>query len=301
MSAEPASADLYDAVGERIALVLDREIRILRVHPVAGGCINRAIRLQTEGADYFVKLNRPELVSMFEAEAQGLDAITQSGRVRVPGTVCWGDCEAGSFLVLEFMQMSNPSPAAMAGLGECLAEMHRVSSSRFGWHRNNWIGSTPQQNQWCEQWTEFWRERRLLPQLRLARSRGLGADSSRSLDRVLDRSEILFDGYRPVPSLVHGDLWAGNCAACANGEPVIFDPAVYYGDRETDLAMTELFGGFGPGFYQSYRVSWPLDDGYRFRKTLYNLYHVLNHYNLFGGGYGAQAETMAQDLLREIG
>lgn len=177
-----------------------------------------------------------------------------------------------------------------------LAALHRHRAARFGWHIDNTIGATPQPNQAGDDWIDFWRYWRLLHQLQLAASNGIGR-------HVVDRGELLaanlaglFPGYRPMPCLLHGDLWSGN-AAYSDDRPVVFDPAVYDGDREADLAMTELFGGFAPDFYSAYRESWPLDAGYTVRRDLYNLYHVINHFNLFGGGYGPQAARMLDALL----
>jgi len=182
-------------------------------------------------------------------------------------------------------------------LGRQLAALHRVTHTRFGWHRDNTIGSTPQINTQKNDWVTFYREQRLRYQLELAAENGYGGSLQRRGEQLLERLPAFFISYRPRPSLLHGDLWGGNHAALTDGTPVIFDPAVYYGDREADLAMTELFGGFGSGFYSAYRAAWPLDPGYRVRKDLYNLYHVLNHLNLFGGGYRGQAEQMVDRLL----
>jgi fructosamine-3-kinase len=179
--------------------------------------------------------------------------------------------------------------------------MHRVTGRSFGWRRDNTIGSTPQPNTPGNDWIAFWREQRLGFQLRLAERNGLSSALQAKGERLLERLEAFFRGYAPAPSLLHGDLWGGNHGYTVSGEPVVFDPAVYYGDREADLAMTELFGGFGAGFYAAYKEVWPLDSGYAVRKQLYNLYHVLNHANLFGGGYASQAEAMMERLLAEAG
>ena len=178
--------------------------------------------------------------------------------------------------------------------------MHRVCARAFGWDRDNTIGSTPQVNTADADWVSFLREQRLRYQLDLARANGADAGLLDGGERLLDALPRFFDSYYPHPSLLHGDLWGGNWSADAEGQPVIFDPAVYYGDREADLAMTELFGGFDDRFYHSYRQAWPLDAGYNSRKVLYNLYHVLNHYNLFGGGYARQAQGMIETLLAEL-
>ncbi|MFA7388288.1 MAG: fructosamine kinase family protein, partial [Thiohalobacteraceae bacterium] len=182
-----------------------------------------------------------------------------------------------------------------------LAAMHRTTRTQFGWYRDNTIGSTPQINTPDSDWISFWRDRRLGFQLDLAARNGWGGELQRLGERLLVSVGALFQDYRPRPSLLHGDLWSGNHGYLADGCPVIFDPALYYGDREADVAMTELFGGFGADFYAGYRSSWPLDAGYVVRRQLYNLYHVLNHLNLFGGGYQGQALRLLRELLAEIG
>ena len=188
----------------------------------------------------------------------------------------------------------------MGKLGRHLARMHRVTGTQYGWHRDNTIGATPQINTETGDWIAFWRERRLGFQLKLAQSRGHGGRLIAGGERLLDALPSFFRGRSPLPSLLHGDLWSGNAGRTADGEPVIYDPAAYYGDREADLAMTELFGGFPRSFQDAYRSEFPLDPGYETRKQLYNLYHVLNHLNLFGGGYGVQAERMIGQLLAQL-
>lgn len=267
--------------------------------PVGGGCINQAYRLQGDGEAYFVKLNDARALDMFEAEAEGLAEMADAGAIRVPRPITTGISGASSFIVMEYLDLGGRADPAAAGAQ--LAAMHRTVSDRFGWHRDNTIGSTPQINTRDEDWVAFWREHRLGYQLGLAERRGLGRRAVSRGERLLEAFGALFTDYRPQPSLLHGDLWGGNAGADAQGNPVIFDPATYYGDRETDIAMTELFGGFGGGFRQAYDSVWPLDAGYPVRKTLYNLYHILNHYNLFGGGYGGQAEGMIDRLLAELG
>lgn len=265
---------------------------------VGGGCINETVRLRGEGQDFFVKLNDASKVDMFAAEAAGLDEIAATDTLRVPQPVCWGATEGTAYLVLEYLDLGHAGRGVV--LGERLADMHRVTQPHFGWHRDNTIGSTPQINTPDADWLVFFRERRLRFQLDLAERNGWGGELLRSGERLLTHMDGLFDGYRPRPALLHGDLWSGNHGYLADGTPVIFDPAVYFGDREADVAMTELFGGFGADFYAAYRAAWPLDAGYAVRKTLYNLYHVLNHVNLFGGGYERQAVRMLAQLLAEL-
>jgi protein-ribulosamine 3-kinase len=262
-----------------------------------GGCINECHVIRGHGRAYFVKLNTPERAEMFSAEAAGLSEIERTKTVRVPEPVCHGVSPAACWLVLEHLELQPGTDGSMRELGRRLASMHRVTAQQHGWKRDNTIGATPQVNTPSGDWLGFWREQRLGFQLRLAASKGLGGRLVADGNRLLEKLPAFFPGYEPVPSLLHGDLWSGNAAASAGGEPVIFDPAIYYGDREADLAMTELFGGFPPAFYEAYRSEYPLDAGYATRKQLYNLYHVLNHLNLFGGGYRAQAERMIQQLL----
>jgi fructosamine-3-kinase len=262
----------------------------------SGGCINESAVVRGSNLAYFVKINRADGADMFAAEAAGLEEIGRTGALRAPKPVCHGAGGQASWIVLEHLELAPAGAASMHALGRKLARLHRVTGERYGWHRDNTIGSTPQLNTPSDDWGAFWRDRRLSFQVELAASRG-GGGLATSGRRLMEKLPAFFAGYRPAPSLLHGDLWSGNAAATEEGEPVVFDPAVYYGDRETDLAMTELFGGFAPSFYQAYRAEYPLDPGYERRKPLYNLYHVLNHFNLFGGGYGAQAERMIGKLL----
>ena len=266
--------------------------------PVGGGNINETFAVGDGTRRYFVKANRSERLAMLEAEADALHALNATRSVRVPQPLCSGTAAGQAFLVLEYLDLRGRGDAAR--LGTQLAQLHRVPQSRFGWAHDNWIGSTPQPNGWQHDWIAFWRERRLGFQLQLAAQNGYGGALQRDGEALLAGLEAFFDGYVPAPSLLHGDLWGGNHGFLADGSPVIFDPAAYVGDRECDLAMSELFGGFAADFYAAYRAAWPLEAGYAVRKSLYNLYHVLNHANLFGGGYAAQAARMTAQLLAEI-
>jgi len=264
---------------------------------VGGGCINAAYRIAGRGRVFFVKASDAERLAMFEAEAAGLAEIARTGTVRVPAPVCCGAGATASWLVLEHVAFRPPRAASMRALGRRLARMHRVTAARFGWDRDNAIGATPQVNSPSLDWIAFWSENRLAYQLELAARNGHRGRLQRVGRKLVESLRAFFEHYSPEPSLLHGDLWAGNAGFDEEGTPVVYDPAVYYGDREADLAMTELFGGFAPDFYSGYREEYPLDPGYARRRDLYNLYHVLNHLNLFGGGYGAQAERMIDRLL----
>lgn len=265
---------------------------------VGGGCINQAARIRYGNTRYFVKLNTASGYDMFAAEAQGLTELRESKTLKIPEPVCVGSNARSAWLVMENLSLGGQGSDAL--LGEKLADMHRVTRDAFGWDIDNTIGSTPQENAWLDDWIDFWRVRRLRFQLDLAARQGAGRGLLSKVERLIDEFPALFDGYRPLASLLHGDLWSGNYAFTSTNEPAIFDPAVYYGDREADIAMTELFGGFGRDFYAAYNNAWSLDAGYPVRKTLYNLYHILNHFNLFGGGYASQAQRMTESLLSEL-
>jgi len=271
--------------------------RIERTTPVTGGCIHRCWLLEGGGRRYFAKTNARSELDNFAAEADGLAALSAAG-ARVPMPVCQGQAGEQAFLVLEHLELRGNGD--YAALGHSLAKVHSISGESFGWRRDNYIGRTPQLNRRSPSWSDFWREARLGPQLELARKNGCGKNLLRKGAQLAEAVPGLLSEHAPAASLLHGDLWCGNAGFLADGTPVLFDPAVYRGDREADLAMTELFGGFPQAFYSAYAEVSPPAQGYAVRKTLYNLYHVLNHANLFGGGYAAQAERMIERLLAEL-
>jgi len=267
---------------------------------VGGGSISTCLQWPAADGLLFVKLAHAARLDMLEAEAAGLDALAAAQALRVPAVLGVGATRDQAFLALEWIEFGPARSGTESLLGERLARLHRATAARFGWHRDNTIGATPQHNDWAADWVDFYARQRLGCQLDLAERAGHGG---RWLERGRDlcgRLGAFFTDYTPRPSLLHGDLWGGNWAADASGAPVIFDPATYYGDREADLAMTRLFGGFGREFYAAYEAAWPLDRGAHARRDLYNLYHVLNHLELFGGSYRAQAERMIDRLLAEI-
>jgi len=298
---KPATAhQALNSIASQISLITHKPFSIQTIIPVTGGDINRAFKLEGDRQTYFVKLNEVHRVDMFQAEFAGLQALAATQTLLVPTPILCGQTDTASFLALEYLQLHRGSPQSDRVLGQQLAHLHLQSQPYFGWHRDNTIGSTPQLNSPSKDWIAFWRTSRLEFQLKLVIAKGHGKTVA-SLGALLsERLEVFFAGYSPRPSLLHGDLWSGNAAVTVDNIPVIFDPACYYGDRETDLAMTELFGGFGRDFYAAYNDVWQLDSGYPVRKQLYNLYHVLNHAGMFGGSYVSQAETMMQYLLREM-
>jgi len=299
---------IWDEVEKKISSATGQSFQLKKHVAIGGGSINQASRIEgvftadgeNKAISFFIKFNEKSRLDMFAAEAAGLEEIEKAQAICVPHVICSGVEENQSYLVLENLALSNGAMDSAKQFGQQLAAMHKTSAKQFGWFRDNTIGSTKQVNQQTNNWIDFWREFRLGFQLNLAKQNGGSQSLYRKGEKLMANLEPLFVGYKPKASLLHGDLWSGNYGYLKNGDPVIFDPAVYYGDRETDIAMTELFGGFSAEFYAAYNESWPLNDGYQKRKTLYNLYHVLNHFNLFGGSYAVQAENMLDQLLNEM-
>lgn len=285
--------ELLHAAGLLAGLTLDIE----KVAAVAGGDVSGAFRCEdNRGRSWFLKINRASFIDAFEAEEAGLLELSKAQGLRVPHVAANGVTVGRSWLLMEWLEMQPGNAAAAHKLGEALAAMHRIFAGAHGWDRNNFIGATPQSNEPKDSWTGFYCERRLLPQAQLAKDNGAPEDFVGKLRQFVYRLPEVLKEYSPEPSLLHGDLWGGNWSQLGDGSPVIYDPAVYYGDRETDLAMTRLFGGFPPAFYDAYTAEWPFDHGHEWRNTLYQLYHVLNHFNLFGGAYLSQADRMLDQL-----
>jgi fructosamine-3-kinase len=297
----------WNAIAAAINQATGVRFEIASTTPQSGGCINQCFRIGNKAGQYFfVKLNTPSkhvipsagLKTMFAAEARGLNELAATNTIRVPHPITYGVSDTHSFLVLEYLELNGP--ANMAMLGTQLAQLHRIHATQFGWHQGNTIGDSPQLNNWSDNWVAFWCGQRLGFQLELAVRNGLTGKLQQHGERLMARLDEFFVGYQPMPSLLHGDLWGGNHGFTTNGLPVLFDPAPYFGDRETDLAMTRLFGGFSPDFYTAYHTAYPLNSGYELRRDLYNLYHILNHANLFGGNYAQQATQIMQSLLKKI-
>ncbi len=285
----------WQSIGDRLARQLQIPPADYRATSLRGGDINQAFRLEAGAQRFFVKTNRAELLPMFEAEQAGLDALRRSRTIRVPRVFLTGCAGAQAFIVMEHIELCG-RPGAES-LATALAAMHASFNDRFGFECDNTIGSTPQPNAFNPDWVEFWRQQRLGFQLALARQNGFEARMIDAGYRLAEDLDSYFRDYRPRPSLLHGDLWSGNQAADSAGNPVIFDPACYYGDHEADLAMMELFGHPGERFFAVYHEHFPIDPDYPLRRELYNLYHILNHANLFGGGYAGQAHSMIDRLL----
>lgn len=269
-----------------------------------GGCICGAFLLRTRAEApplAFLKVHSAVTAAeMFAAEATALSEWAAAGSgLRVPRPLGAGVAGEEAWLLLEFLPLRDgltAAPAEWAALGEGLARLHRTRSPQggFGWWRDNTLGSTLQRNPWTTEWAAFFRDHRLAPQFELAAARGRTFPHA---PRLMEQVPALLADHQPVPSLLHGDLWSGNAGFLEDGSPAIFDPASYYGDRETDLAFSRLFGGFPPAFYTAYENAWPLPAGHERRARLYNLYHLLNHFHLFGAPYDRQAEACLAALL----
>ncbi len=262
---------MWNAIENSIAEASGHPFKIRQRTAIGGGCINQAYLLEGSTQRYFIKLNDASALAMFEAESAGLQAILATNAIIAPQPLCTGIVSDNAYLVMNFIDRSDKANNH-AQFGEQLATMHRKRFDYFGWQQDNTIGSTPQSNPHYQNWIDFWRELRLGFQLELAAQNSFGGSLQTEGEKLMSCFDGLFDGYTPQPSLLHGDLWSGNYCFDSSGAPVIFDPACYYGDRETDIAMTELFGGFNNEFYRAYQNAWPLDSGYQTRKTLYNLY-----------------------------
>jgi len=291
------SGAFYQAVEAKVSQTTSRSFQIVNRTSLAGGCISKAERLDGSDRSYFLKRNTESFLIHFEEEQAALDELSGTRTIRVPEPICSGTAENQSYLVLEFISSGRPAETSWERLGEQLAQLHQSILPHFGWHRDNTIGATKQINSVSDDWISFFHDRRLLHQIDLAQENGFKLENG---PQLLTSLSSFFDGYSPSPSLLHGDLWSGNVGFDTIGAPFVFDPCCYYGDREADLAFTEFFGGFHPKFYAAYNNAYPLDHGYAQRKILYNLYHCLNHFNLFGSPYDSQSQSMTNQLLKFV-
>ena len=266
---------------------------------LSGGSTGQCYTWEAGTQRMFVKLAGRTRLAALAAEAHGLAELSATHTVKVPRVLARGSTAEAAFLALEWIEAVAPDARCETRLGAGLAALHAHHAARCGFFHDNFIGATPQRNGWMDDWAAFFRERRLRPQLALAAARDFAAEVSCG-ERLLEAVPALLAGREAPASLLHGDLWGGNWLASSSGEPVLIDPAVYYGDREADLAMTRLFGGFSVAFYRAYEAAAPQAPGWQVRADLYNLYHVLNHANLFGGGYAQEARAVMERLLAEV-
>ncbi len=261
---------------------------------LSGGCISDAFKISTEnGTSFFLKYNPSASNDMFFKEANGLRELDKSNAIKIPEVLSVDE----DYILLEFIASGNRKKNFFEDFGKSFAEMHKFKSVSFGFYENNYIGSNPQINIPDEKeksdWTAFYLNKRILFQLQLAEKLGNSTDELRKgISKLENKIEDIIGHNSEKPSLLHGDLWVGNYMIDQNGNAVLIDPAAYYGHREADLGMTKLFGGFNSEFYKAYNESFPLEDGFDYRENIYKLYHVLNHLNLFGGGYYSQAISL---------
>lgn len=278
---------LHDELESRL------DVTIESVAAVGGGCIANASRLETDGSPYFLKYGDEEVARTFEGEAAGLKALgAADSPLVVPSVVETAPAtnERPGFLVMEWINSGRQGRDFWGRFGEGLAELHRTTADEYGFERDNFIGQLPQHNDRTDRWPSFFREQRLEPQVEMARERGRWRSAwDEGLETLYRRLPDILPAA-PEPSVLHGDLWKGNFMVTSIGDPALIDPATYYGHREADLAMTELFGGYENRFYDAYRSAWSLEPEYETRRNVYNLYHLINHLNHFGGGYAGSIE-----------
>lgn len=282
------NSEFQQHLESRLSEHLDESVSIRSSSGLGGGCINDAQRLETSAGDFFLKSNLSPLPHMFEREANGLQALYRADAIAVPMPISSSNGEDGipPYLLTTFLHSAPKVKNFDELFGQRFAALHRQTAhEKFGFDHDNYLGSTKQVNQWESDWTEFFAKYRLGFQLDLARQNGYTGELQKLGERLMEKLGLYLDEPAEKPCLLHGDLWGGNAMADEKGEPAIIDPACYYGRREADLAMTKLFGGFGSRFYVAYEEAWPLTEGSEERLDIYQLYHLLNHLNLFGGSY----------------
>ncbi len=270
---------------------------VTEITPLSHSSCGPTYRMSCGKQRYFVKFS--PAAEVLTAEQDGLLALAATNAIRVPQPVAVTTTESISALVSEYIELSG-SEKNYPLLATQLFTLHTQYGSQFGWHRNNYIGKAWQINSPCDDWSEFFVQHRLQVQLALAERNGYATRLHPRTDQIADAVRNILSTHRPAPSLLHGDLWGGNHGFDHTGMPVIYDPAVYYGDFETDLAITRLFGALPDDFYATYQRYNPLPVGWQVRTSVYNLYHILNHLNIFGDGYLTQARYLMDSILNEV-
>lgn len=285
---------MWQSIQDSISVELNEQFTILDKIPMTGGDIHTSFKISTGTKNYFIKINDKTKLPLFQTESYALALLANESEFIVPEVICLGATQEKAFLLLEYIEFVSASDDDWYTLGEQLAVMHQDSQhGKFGWQEDNYIGLTPQPNNWSSNWRTFFAEQRIGWQLQLLSEKSVVIGN---IDHITQICHDILTHHYVKPSLIHGDLWQGNIGFCDQG-PVLYDPACYYGDRETDIAMTELFGQFPSVFYQGYQETFPLPEHYEQRKLVYNFYHVLNHANLFGDVYITQAKAMVNRLL----
>lgn len=285
---------MWQIIEQAITTKTNIPFKIQEKMAISGGDINLSFKLSDDHHNYFIKINNKDHLGHFESEAYALAQIKKIGQVSCPDVISLGTTIDKSFLILKYIPFNIACSTNWSQLGQQLANMHKISShGQFGWQHDNYIGDTIQPNAWNSNWRTFFAEQRIAWQLQLLSEKSIKIGNIEHISRVCHDALL---HHKVTPCLVHGDLWKGNLGFCGE-ESVIFDPACYYGDREVDIAMTELFGHFPFEFYQGYQEIFPLPESYERRKLIYNFYHILNHANLFGGSYIEQSKAMLSRIL----
>jgi fructosamine-3-kinase len=283
-----------NAVIKSLELKFGKSIELCNTNPLGGGDINDAYRFETSAGSFFIKKNSASrFPEMFQKEAKGLQLLGSTNEISVPEVVLTGEDSDVSFLVLKYIQSATKSANFWEEFGKQLSNLHKHSNDFFGLNHDNYIGSLHQSNRKHKKWTDFFREERLKAQVKMARDNGrMDAGTVKIFDRFYSKLDEIFPAE--PPALLHGDLWGGNFMVGEKGNPIIIDPAVYFGHREMDLSMSKLFGGFSAPFYKAYNSNFPLEKGWEHRMDYCNLYPLLVHVNLFGGGYLASVKSILQ-------
>lgn len=284
---------MWHFISEQISNQIDCDFICDDTREITAGDSHRAYRISDGRKRFFTKVNDQDCLAIFETEAESLAHLRQANLFKVPVVICTGIVSDKSFLVLEYLNLTEGAESSWYDFGCQLATMHRDHTQQmFGWQEDTYIGLTIQPNCWMKKWSQFFAEQRIGYMLQLLAEKG---HQLANIDKVVNSVQNLLAGHNPAASMLHGDLWSGNTGFYKQ-KPVLFDPAFYYGDRETDIAMSELFHRFPNAFYQGYHSQWPLDQHYQYRKSVYQLYHILNHALLFGASYLESAKAMLKNL-----
>lgn len=291
--------DIIQLCIEKLADFYGSPVRLLSSHPVGGGCINHAMKISSSVGDFFLKWNASAPVDLFLKEAAGLDEMRSidNSYLHIP-KVIWSKKadEWPGLLLMEYLPPATTTSGFDERLGKGIARLHRKTAFAFGFHHSNYCGTTVQDNTWTNNWPDFFAQHRIWSLVQqIITLRGMVTSEQKIYEKLVDKMPLLLPNPI-IPSLIHGDLWSGNYMYTANG-PALIDPACYYADREMELGMMKLFGGFSPTVWNAYQEEYPLPEGWQQRIRLHQLYHVLNHHLLFGGSYGWQALEIAKAFL----
>ncbi|MFZ6051808.1 fructosamine kinase family protein [Halocola ammonii] len=285
--------DLKQELSSRLSAFTKKTVKVESVKSVGGGSINHAARVLADGTNYFVKWNKREAFpQMFDKEQSGLELLSRGNHIRIPNVIATGELDSVAYLLTEWIESGSETDSFWEEFGQRLANLHREIGEKFGLDHDNYMGSLRQSNTWESSWAEFFIKHRIEPQVRMAVDAGFTFSSSFDHIYNLLQTEVPEES----PSLIHGDLWSGNFIVDSTNAPVLIDPATYFGHRESDIAMTTLFGGFSAAFYESYNNSFAMESGWQERLPLHNLYPLLVHVNLFGSGYVNQVNQILRNF-----